>query len=127
MQVFAQHGVDITVEQARAPMGLMKRDHLRQIARMAPVAAQWQAWSYAVLLLAGVRTWGLSESPLRPPGRWWGGAGRWSLGTLWRGYRQALWGVGAFRALSTATGADWWTKADQLAGLQNAVSAAQRA
>ena len=91
------------------------------------VAAQWQAWTYAVLVLAGVRTWGLSESPLRPPGRWWGGAERWSLGTLWRGYRQALWGVGEFRAVSAATGADWWTKADQLAALGNAVSAAQRA
>jgi len=43
VQVFAQHGVDITPEQARAPMGLMKRDHIRQITEMAPVAAQWQA------------------------------------------------------------------------------------
>jgi|SRR5579859_5621647 len=43
MQVFAQHGVDITVEQARAPMGLMKRDHIRQITHMPAVAAQWQA------------------------------------------------------------------------------------
>jgi phosphonoacetaldehyde hydrolase len=42
MQVFAEHGVDITVEQARAPMGLLKRDHIRQITQMAPVAAQWQ-------------------------------------------------------------------------------------
>ncbi len=91
------------------------------------VAAQWQSWVYAVLVLAGVRAWGLTESPLRPPGRWWGGAGRWSLGTLWRGYRQALWGVGEFRALSTATGADWWPKADLLTSLQNAASAALRA
>src|SRR5216683_207515 len=43
MQVFAEHGVDITVDQARAPMGLMKRDHIRQITQMAPVAAAWQA------------------------------------------------------------------------------------
>ena len=91
------------------------------------VATQWQAWVYAVLVLAGVRTWGLTDSPLRPPGRWWQGAERWSLNTLWRGYRQALWGVGEFRLLSAATGADWWQKADQLASLQNAVSAASRA
>lgn len=91
------------------------------------VAAQWQTWLYAVLVLAGVRTWGLTDSPLRPPGRWWGGAGRWSLNTLWRGYRQALWGVGEFRALAAPTGADWWQKADQLASLANAVSAAHRA
>jgi phosphonoacetaldehyde hydrolase len=42
MKVFANHGVDITVEQARAPMGLMKRDHIRQITRMPPVAERWQ-------------------------------------------------------------------------------------
>ncbi|HEY7295383.1 MAG TPA: transposase [Dehalococcoidia bacterium] len=91
------------------------------------LATQWQASVYAVLLLAGIRTWGLTDSPLRPPGRWWGGAGRWSLATLWRGYRQALWGSGELRALCTATGADWWTKADQFASLANAVAAAQRA
>ena len=91
------------------------------------MATQWQSWVYAVLVLAGVRTWGLTDSPLRPPGRWWGGAERWSLGTLWRGYRQALWGLGEFRALATGAGADWWEKADLLAGLQNAVSAALRA
>jgi hypothetical protein len=91
------------------------------------VAAQWQVWVYAVLLLAGVRTWGLTDSPLRPPGRWWGGAGRWSLGTLWRGYRQALWGVGEFRALAAVITGDWWEKADYLAALQHAASAALRA
>ena len=42
-KVFAIHGVEITEAQARGPMGLMKRDHLRQIAQMAPVAKQWQA------------------------------------------------------------------------------------
>jgi hypothetical protein len=96
-------------------------------ATVTAVATQWQAWCYAVLVLAGVRPWGLTDSPLRPPGRWWGGAERWSLGTLWRGSRQALWGVAEFRALAMATGADWWNKADHLASLQHAVSAALRA
>ncbi len=91
------------------------------------VAIQWQSWVYAVLVLAGVRTWGLTETPLRPPGRWWGGAGRWSLGTLWRGYRHALWGVRAFRAVSPPSTDDWWTKAEQLASLENAIGAARRA
>lgn len=91
------------------------------------VATQWQAWTYAVLVLAGVRTWGLSTAPRHPPGRWWRGAERWSLGTLWRGYRQARWGVGEFRALATGTGDDWWTKADQLGGLLNAASGVLRA
>ncbi len=41
-KVFANHGVEITEEQARGPMGLMKRDHIRQITQMGPVAQQWQ-------------------------------------------------------------------------------------
>jgi len=43
MRVFEAQGVPITVAQARAPMGLGKRDHIRAIAAMEPVAAQWQA------------------------------------------------------------------------------------
>jgi phosphonoacetaldehyde hydrolase len=42
-QVFAQHGVTVTSQQARMPMGLEKKDHIRAIARMAPVAQQWEA------------------------------------------------------------------------------------
>jgi len=42
MKVFADHGVDITEAQAREPMGLMKRDHIRSISQMPPVAAQWE-------------------------------------------------------------------------------------
>ena len=55
-------------------------------------AAQWQVWAYAVGVLAGYRAWGYDRHPaaLRPPGLWWRGAARWSIATLWRGYRQAL-------------------------------------
>ena len=43
IKVFANHGVTLSTAQARAPMGLMKRDHIRQITQMAPVAEQWQS------------------------------------------------------------------------------------
>jgi len=90
------------------------------------LATQWQAWLYGVLVLAGYRTWGLTGSPFTPPARWWGGAPRWSLGTLWRGYRQALWGTSDFRALWTGTGDTWRTKATWIAGIQNLLAGSLR-
>lgn len=41
--VFAQRGVTITAAQARLPMGLHKRDHIRAITRMEPVARLWES------------------------------------------------------------------------------------
>jgi hypothetical protein len=91
------------------------------------LSVQWQVWLYGVRVLAGYRAWGLTRGTLRPAGRWWAGARRWSLGTLWRGYRQELWGTADFRALWTGTGGEWWEKAEWRAGLQNAVHASLRA
>jgi hypothetical protein len=93
--------------------------------RSAVVSVQWMAWVYAVLLLAGYRTWGLFGGPRRPE-RWWPGAKRWSFTTLWRSYRAELWGSGQFRALWTPTGDDWTKKETWLAGLANAAAAAAR-
>lgn len=42
-RVFAQREINVTVQQARLPMGLHKRDHIRAITQLAPVAEQWQA------------------------------------------------------------------------------------
>lgn len=91
------------------------------------LSTQWQVWLYAVLVLAGYRAWGLTRGTVRPAGRWWSGAARWSLGTLWRGYRQELWGTAEFRALWTGTGAHWWEKEAWVAGMQNAVQGSLRA
>jgi hypothetical protein len=94
--------------------------------RSVVVSVQWSVWVYAVLLLAGYRTWGLLGGP-SAPARWWPGAHRWSLNTLWRSYRAALWGSPDFRALWTGTPPDWLKKETWLAGLHNAVHAAARA
>jgi hypothetical protein len=94
--------------------------------RSAVVSVQWSAWVYAVLLLAGYRTWGLLQGPTSP-GRWWRGAKRWSFNTLWRGYRAALWSTPDFRAVWTVTGDNWLKKGDWMAGLWNSTLGAARA
>jgi hypothetical protein len=94
--------------------------------RSAILAVQWQVWTYGVLVLAGYRAWGLTRQPLRPPGRWWTGAPRWSLATLWRGYRQELWGRQEFRALWPTTEGILAENGPWLNALTNAVMGASR-
>lgn len=43
IETFKQRGIDVTMAQARAPMGMFKKDHIRAIVHMEPVAAQWLA------------------------------------------------------------------------------------
>lgn len=42
IEVYERKGVDITMAQTRIPMGLHKRDHIKAISQMAPVAEKWQ-------------------------------------------------------------------------------------
>lgn len=43
MDVFKKHGVEISVSEARGPMGAAKRDHIAQIAAMRRVAEGWKS------------------------------------------------------------------------------------
>lgn len=115
--------LEVTHRELKSGLGLGEKQCWNK--HSAILSVQWSAWVYAVLVLAGFRTWGLFDGP-RPPGRWWHGASRWSLTTLWRGYRSALWGTPQFRAVWTATGDNWQKKEAWLAGLHNAVAAAAR-
>lgn len=92
----------------------------------AVASVQWSAWVYAILLLAGYRTWGLCGAP-DVPTRWWRGSGRWSLNTLWRAYRAELWGRHDFRPLWTVLSDNWPEKEAWLDALANASHAAARA
>lgn len=43
VEVFKRQGVTISLEEARGPMGIAKRDHIREITQMKAVAQRWQA------------------------------------------------------------------------------------
>ncbi len=52
LRVFAAQGVAVTIAQARGPMGLRKKDHLRAMLTVPEIAAKWRAahnrdWSEA--------------------------------------------------------------------------------
>jgi hypothetical protein len=95
-------------------------------ARAAVLSVQWTVWAYAVVVLAGLRAWGLDRGPIPAPGRWWRGSGRWSLARLWQGYRQELWGATEFHRVWTATPANWYEFADWLSARTNAALASSR-
>ena len=42
IEVFKRHGVEISMEQARLPMGLHKREHIKAISQQPAVAEKWQ-------------------------------------------------------------------------------------
>ncbi|MCC6794342.1 MAG: phosphonoacetaldehyde hydrolase [Candidatus Hydrogenedentes bacterium] len=43
IEVFKRKGVEVTLKQARGPMGMHKRDHIRILTQLDPVAEQWTA------------------------------------------------------------------------------------
>lgn len=94
-------------------------------ARATVGAVQFAVWSYAVLLLAGYRAWGLLHGAALPT-RWWRGARRWSFMTLWRAYRYELWQPPQMRALWTPIGDNWPLKAAALDALTNSIRATSK-
>jgi len=42
IEVFRQKGIDITLKEARGPMGMHKRDHIRVITRYPRIASEWK-------------------------------------------------------------------------------------
>jgi hypothetical protein len=56
----------------------------------------WVLWTYALLILAGARCWGLGPAPGPDHGRWWRPR-RWSVGRLLGAVRAELWQTGEFQ------------------------------
>jgi len=115
--------VEVCHRDLKSNFGLGQKQGWHPISAVTSV--QWSAWVYAVLLLAGYRTWGFCGAPPVPT-RWWRGSGRWSLNTLWRAYRAALWSQPVFRPLSSLTRTDWPENRDLLQGLRSAVYGSTR-
>lgn len=42
IEAFRARGIEVTMAQARTPMGMHKREHIRQLTLMEPVRAQWR-------------------------------------------------------------------------------------
>lgn len=115
--------IEVAHRELKSNFGLGNKQCFNPHAAVASV--QWSAWVYALLLLAGYRTFGLTRAP-DVPTRWWRGSLRWSLNTLWRAYRAALWQQHEFHPLCSPTPSDWGEKALLLLALRHAVFAAAR-
>ena len=72
---FQKFGVTPTVEEIRAPMGMLKRDHIRTMLRMERIARAWKKFTASLK----TRSWRASPSMPRPnPVCWkpWQNSGR---------------------------------------------------
>lgn len=115
--------VEVAHRELKSNFGLGHKQCFNPYAAVASV--QWSAWVYALLLLAGYRTFGLTTNA-RVPTRWWRGSQRWSLNTLWRTYRAAFWQPHDFLPFSSPFPDDWGENHRFLPALRNAVFAAAR-
>jgi hypothetical protein len=115
--------LEVTHRELKSGLGLGEKQCWNPCSAVTSV--QWSAWVYALLVLAGYRTWGLFGGP-KAPGRWWRGGQRWSLATLWRAYRADFWGTSEFRAIWTPTSDNWLKKEAWMIALWNSVAASAR-
>jgi hypothetical protein len=76
--------------------------------RGAATVIPWLVWSYALLVLAGYRTWGYAPPPGPDRGTWWTPR-RWSVGRLHQAVRADLWQMGEFQPVWQRT-PDTWTE-----------------
>lgn len=90
------------------------------------LAVQWSVWVYAILVLAGYRTWQLNPAPTQRPA-WSPTPRRWSFNTLWRTCRAELWAMPPYRAVCTLSPNNWLDKEARITAMWNSITAAARA
>ena len=115
--------IEVCHRELKSNFGLGNKQCFNPLAAVASV--QWSAWVYALLLLAGYRTFGLTHAA-QVPTRWWRGSQRWSLNTLWRAYRAAFWQQHDFHPLCSPLPYDWAEKELLVRALRNSVFASAR-
>lgn len=96
--VWQRWELEITHRELKACFGVGQMQCWNSAA--AVLSVQWMVWLYAVMVLAGFRTWGWFGAP-NINSAWWFGAKRWSFNTLWRSFRLALWRLPEFKAVCT--------------------------
>lgn len=42
VKIFEDEGIDVTIEEAREPMGMLKRDHIKAMLKMERIATEWK-------------------------------------------------------------------------------------
>lgn len=85
----------------------------------------WVAWTYALLVLAGIRAWGLERAPGAPLGAWWRPR-RWSLGRLEQAVRQELWHLADFQPVWTRHADNWGEMTAWIGSATNAALGVRR-
>lgn len=115
--------LEVTHRELKSAFGLGEKQCWNP--KSAITSVQWSAWCYALIVLVGYQSWGLSDGPPVPT-KWWPGARRWSINTLLRGFRAELFGRRDFKALISGTGGDWVKNSSFADAMWNAVHGATR-
>ena len=106
--------LEVTHREMKTDFGVGDKQCFNPHAAVASV--QWGAWVYALLVLAGYRTYGLCGSPPLTTA-WWSGARRWSYARLLAQYRFALFSDEKYTPCWPGTPSNWGRKEHALRDL----------
>jgi hypothetical protein len=115
--------LEVAHRQMKSGLGLGEKQCWNEKATVATV--QWSVWVYALMMLAGYRTWG-NDCGAKPPGLWRNAPRRWSFNTLWRALRAEMWQQPDFRATWTWSRNNWSVNEPLWDNLFNSVLASAR-